>query len=156
MAMRINTFEPIVPNCGLGGLRLRTHVSEIDDVIRDLATRYEMVSPFEARYSFGDGSVQAAVDVRNGRIFKLIASKSYAGSFGAIHLDMLVGDAILADPRLYYCESEEYIVCRGVDGITLSVPVMDPDPSDVPALRISAISVYALEIDTAEGQIGRW
>jgi len=113
-----------------------------------------MASPFEARYSFGDGSVQAAVDVRNGRIFKLIASKSYQGGFGAIHLGMLVSDAMLADPRLHYSEAEECILCRGVSGITVNVPVIDPDPSEVPALRISDITVYAVEIETLEGQDG--
>jgi hypothetical protein len=158
--VEINTLEPIVPNHSLGGLRLRTHLSEIDELILGLGvTRpgcYEMASPFEARYSFGDGSVQAAVAVRNGRVFKLIASKSYQGGFGVIHLGMLVREAMLADPRLYYSEAEEYILCRGVVGITLSVPVIDPDPSQVPALCISGITVYAVEIETLEGQDGHW
>lgn len=160
MTMKINTFEPIVPNHSLGGLRLRTHLSDIDELIRGLGATsqgsYEMASPFEARYSFGNGSVQAAIDVRNGRIFKLIASKSYQGRFGAIYLGIPVRDAMLADPRLYYSEAEECILCRGVNGITLNVPVIDPDPSQVPALRISDITVYAVEIETMEGQDGHW
>jgi len=158
--MEINELEPIVPNHSLGGLRLRTHLSDLAELIRGLGVTspgsYEMASPFEARYSFGDGSVQAAVDVRNGRIFKLIASKSYHGRFGAIHLGMLVRDAMLTDPRLYYSESEECILCRGVSGITLNVPVIDPDPSHVPELPISDITVYAVEIETLEGQDGHW
>ena len=158
--MNINLFEPIVPNQSLGGFRLRVHLSELAELIRGSGATsprgYEMASPFEARYSFGDGSVRAAVDVRNGRIFKLIASKCYGGKFGRIHLGMLVRDAMKFDPRLYYDESEEYILCRGVEGITMSVPVVDPDPQQVPHLSISDITVYAVEIDTAAGQGGDW
>jgi hypothetical protein len=158
--MDIDKLDPIVPNQGLGGLRLRAHLSEIDGLIRGLGVTkpgsYRMASPFEARYSFGDGSIQAAVDVRNGRIFKLIASKSYQGRFGSIHVGMLVHDAMLADPRLYYSEPEECILCRGVSGVALNVPVIDPDPSEVPALRVSDITVYAVEVETEDGQEGRW
>lgn len=158
--MEISIREPIIPNESLGGLRLRIHISEITKLVIGLGMAssgsYEMASPFEARYLFGDGSVKAAVDVRNGRIFKLIASKSYQGRFGKIHIGMLVRDALLADPRLYYSEAEESILCRGVSGIRLDVPVVDPYPSEVPAMQISAISVYAIEIETKQGQDGNW
>jgi hypothetical protein len=158
--MDINTLDPIVPNSSLGGLRLRTHMSDMPELFRGLGITtlgsYGMASPFEARYLFGDGSVQASVDVRNGRIFKLIASKSYQGRFGAIRVGMLVRDALLADTRLYYSEAEECILCRGVRGITMNVSAIDPDWSQVPWLPISDITVYAVEIETLEGQEGHW
>jgi len=158
--MEISMLAPIVPNEGLGGLRLRTHVSELTELVHGLGVtkrgRYELVSPFEARYLFSDGSVQAAIDVRNGRIFKLIASKSYQGRFGKVRVGMTVHDAIVEDPRLYYSEAEECILCRGIGGITLGVPVVDPEPSQVPRMLISEITVYAVEIETTEGQKGNW
>jgi hypothetical protein len=158
--MKINMSAHIMPNESLGGLRLRIHVIEISELIQGLGvTRtgsYELASPFEARYLFGDGSVQAAIDVRNGCVFKLIASKSYQGRFGSIYVGMAVRDAVRADPRLYYDEAEECIFCRDVQGIVFDVPVVDPEPSQLPALSISAISVYAVEIDTIEGMQGLW
>jgi hypothetical protein len=157
---KINALEPIVPNHSLGGLCLRTHLSDIAVLIRGLGVTspgsYEIASAFEARDSFGDGSVQAAVHVRNGRVFKRIATESYQARFGAIHLGMLVRDAMLADPRLYYRESEECVLYRGVSRITLNVSVIDPDPSRVPALRITDITVYAVETETLEGHDGHW
>jgi hypothetical protein len=160
MAVQINTIAPIVPNESLGGLRLRTYLLEIAELVRGLGVttpgRYELASPFEARYLFGDGSVQVAVDVRNGRIFKLIASEAYRGTFGAVRVGMPLRDAIIEDPRLYYDEAEECVLCRGVEGITIDVPVVDPDPCQVPELPISAICVFAAEILTQQGQRGRW
>jgi hypothetical protein len=157
---KINKFEAIVPNQSLGGLHLRTSLFDIQGVVRGLGITqqgsYKMISPFEARYLFGDGSIQASVDIRNGRIFKLTASNTYQGKFGAIHVGMLARNAMIADSRLYYDEAEEYILCRGISGINLSIPIDDPNPSEVEALPISSISVYAIEIMTMEGQNGHW
>jgi hypothetical protein len=115
-----------------------------------------MAAPYEVRYVFGDGSIEAAVDVRNGRIFKLIASREYKGGFGDVHVGMLVRDAIRVNPHLYYSEPEECILCEDLSGLVFDVPVRDPDPFSVLDLAISHIAVYASEIETPEGQDGKW
>ncbi len=153
-SMKLNLRGAIVPNVGLGGLRLRVHVSEMDDLVRGLGVThpgsYKLAAPYEARYTFAAGAVEAAVDVRNGRVFKLIAGPGYEGNFQGLRIGMLVRDAIRLNPSVYYDEAEELLMIRGIEGITLDVPEIDPPPSIVPGMRIAAISVYAVEIDTAD------
>jgi hypothetical protein len=154
-------FAPILPNEGLGGLKLRSHISALSEMLVGLGVSrpgtYKLASPFEARYSFGDGSVQCAVDVRNGKVFKLIASRNYKGRFRErLHVGMVVEEAISLEPGLFYDEAEEHIFCRGVEGIVFDLPVDDPYPSEVPSLVISSIAVYATEAFTAGGQEGNW
>jgi len=157
----IDLFAPIQPNHGLGGLQLRSHISALSELVAGLGVSrpgsYELTRPFEATYSFGEGGIRCALDVRNGKVFKLIAAEGYKGKFGdRIHVGMNVRDAILVEPRLFYSEAEECILCEGVEGIVFDVPVQDPDPSEVPSLVISSIAVYAVEAFTAAGQQGNW
>lgn len=161
MSTRIDISAPIIANESLGGLRLRTHIIELAELITGLGVSrpggFDLLTPFEARYSFAEGSVQAVVDVRNGKVFRLHATKNYNGSFGkGVRVGMRVQEAMLIEPRLYYSEVEELLLCEGVPGITFDIPVTDPEPADVPSLAICVISVYAQEIETADGQAGRW
>lgn len=160
-AVSIDLDAEIVPDDGLGGLRLRTRLCDLQDLLNGLGqTRrgsYELVTPFEARYRLLDGEIEAAVDFRNGKIFKLIACSGYRGRlFGRIAVGMPVREAMLLEPRLYYSEPEELILCRGVEGLAIDVPETDPPPDLVPDLAIEAISVYAREVSTAAGAEGRW
>jgi hypothetical protein len=151
----------ITPNEGLGGLRLRTKLIEIQDLVTpqmytDPAT-YQLVSPFEARYTMANGAIEVAVDVRNGKIFKLIAREGYWGKlFGTIAVGMLAADAMQIEPGLKYDEAEETIICEGVPGLAIDVPAKDPPAELVPTMTISAINVFAVEILTANGQRGHW
>jgi hypothetical protein len=161
MTKAIDLFAPIKPNRGLGGLQLRSHISGLSELLVGLGVSrpgtYELTRPFEATYSFGDGGVRCAVDVRNGKVFKLIATKDYKGKFGdRVHVGMTVKDAIAVEPRLFYSEAEECIFCKGVEGIVFDLPLEDPDPSEVPSLVITSIAVYAIEAFTATGQNGNW
>jgi hypothetical protein len=136
-------------------------VSDLTDFLVGLGVskpgRYELVTPFEARYAFGDGSIQCCVDVQNGKVFKLIATNNYSGTFDAkIRIGMLVQEAIQVDQRLYYDEAEEGLLCKGTQGIRFDLPIVDPLPSEVASLRIAAIVVYATESQTEQGQAGRW
>lgn len=151
----------IIPNHGLGNLTLRAHISDIEVLLVGLGVyeqgSFSLVSPFEARYRLGRGEIEVAVDVRNGKIFKLIAYEGYRGKlFGKITAGMRVGDAMRLEPRLYYDEAEEAVLCRGVSGLTVDVPEIDPPAELVPGMQIKAIAVYAEEIDTLQGNAGRW
>lgn len=89
--------------------------------------------------------------------FKLIAQEGYAGKlFGTIEVGMNVGEAMSLEPRLFYDEVEEGLYVRGCAGVTLDVPEIDPPPEEVPSYPISAISVYAKEAVSPEGQRGNW
>lgn len=159
--MGIDLRARIIPDRSLGGLELRTPILQLGDLLRGLGVSrkgsYELVNVYEARYSLGDGSVCSCFDVRNGKLFKLIATNNYKGSFqGRIYVGQVVEEAMHADPRLYYWQPEECILCHSENGIRFEVPITDPDPSDVPSLRISSIVVYATEIETIQGQEGKW
>jgi hypothetical protein len=152
---------PILPNQGLAGLKLRTKLIDIQDLFIGLgitkAGSFNLVAPFDARYHLGNGEVTVAVDVRNGKIFMLSACRGYSGAlFGQIFVGMKVSDAIAIEPRLYYDEAEGMILCKGVQGVSIEIPKIDPPPELVPEMTISAINVYAEETFTLEGQSGRW
>ena len=158
--MNVATLDldaPIVPDEGLGGLTLRRPFREVARELAELLGPREPVTPTEARYRLGRGEVELAVDVRNGRVFKLIARHGYGGTlFGAIRVGMTVRDAIRLEPRLDYDEAEGALVCRGVDGLQIDLDDPDPPPDLVPDLTIDAISVFAREIATLRGQEGDW
>jgi hypothetical protein len=146
----------------LGGLRVRVPFADVQPLLLDHYIEVfgsldwlEMTHFAEATYRLGPISV--AVDVRNGKIFKLTALSGYRGRlFGKLAVDMPVARAMELEPRLYYDEAEELLRIKGCDGVSLDVPADDPDPRDVPAHRISAISVVAPEAFTVEGMEGRW
>ncbi len=163
--LSLATDSPIVPDQGLGGLKLRSLLVDIQGLLEaqyiqqlpDLPDRawYRLEKPFEAIYRVGP--VEIAVDVRNGKVFRLSAFAGYRGKlFGKIRVGMLVRDALAQDQRLYYDEAEELLLFRGVEGVSLDVPEVDPDPAEVSRFPISAISVFAREITTPEGLMGRW
>ena len=152
----------VAPNEGLGGLKLRTPLTELQHLLWEFDVKignaeswYELISLYEARYDLG--SVAVGVDVRNGKVFKLIAQEGYAGKlFGTIEVGMNVGEAMSLEPRLFYDDIEEGLFVRGCAGVTLDVLEIDPPPEVVPGYPISAISVYAEEAVSPEGQRGNW
>ncbi len=156
-----NLNAPILPDQEIGGITLRTRLTEIQQHLTGLGLyqqgRYALVSPFEARYTLGRGEVELAVDVRNGKLFKIIAKEGYAGLlFGSIHVNMVVRDAMRHTPALFYNEPEAVIMCQGIAGVAINVSEDDPDPDTVYDMPIDAISVYIAELDTSAGQLGTW
>ncbi len=74
----LRTHDPILPNRGLGGVNLRTPIAQLQDMITAAYVAhvpkndwYGCAYPFETRYRLG--AVGIAVDVRNGKVFKLSA-----------------------------------------------------------------------------------
>ena len=87
----------------------------------------------------------------------LSACNGYRGSlFGKIFVGMKVKDALEAEPRLYYDEAEEMILCMGCEGLSLDISEIDPPIDIVSEMTISAINVYAVETRTLQGQGGEW
>lgn len=159
--LKIN--EPIRPGQGLGGLRLRTEIGDYQDLIlekvSDETCTCELIRPFEARYAFEQGVIQVAVDVRNSKIFKLIAGHGYEGLlFGKIKVGMTVAEAMSLDSDLYYDEVEEAVLHRRPEGrgVVIDVPEIDPPPHMVPGLRISHISIHIEELTEPQAQRGSW
>ena len=161
MENKLDLTAPIIPDHGLGGLVLRTKLIELQELVEGLgvliAGSYELVGLFEARYRFGQGEIEMGVDVRNGKIARLVAGAQYKGAlFEKIFVGMSVGEAMKLEPRLYYDEAEETVLCRGVAGVALDLPELDPSPELVPMMLIKAISVTPKELLTYSGQVGLW
>ena len=157
----ISLASAILPNEGLGGLKVRTPLADIQDLFLGLGLYKKgdchLVAPFEARYRLGEGEIEVSVDVRNGKVFKLTAGPGYQGLLcGKISVGMAAGEAMQRETGLRYDEVEEAIVYDGCPGVLLDVPEVDPQPDRVPALTISAISVYASEAFSPAGQTGNW
>lgn len=151
----------IIPNQALGGITLRSNISDLEEGLAGLGAwkpgSFELVAPFEAKYKLGNGEIELYVDIRNGKIFKLAAGKGYRGKFcGNISIGMAVRQAMAIEPRLYYDESNELILCKDIAGLAMGVPEIDPLPETVPDMNIESIIVYATEIDTPRGQRGEW
>jgi hypothetical protein len=152
---------PILPNQGLAGFLLRTHVRDLQEMFTNLALAeeitFELSRLFEARYRLGGGSVELAVDVRNGRVFRISAYSGYRGLlFGKITVGMTVREAMALVPSLYYDEAEEVVRCKDCEGVSVDVAQVDPLPHLVADMTIHAINVHAVEIDMLTGQDGHW
>lgn len=157
----ISLASPIIPDEGLGGLKVRSRLADLQDLFLGLGLYKKgdccLVAPFEARYRLGEGEIEVSVDVRNGKVFKLTAGPGYRGLLcGKIGVGMAAGEAMRRESGLRYDEAEEAIVFDGCPGVLLDVPKVDPPPETVPALTISAISVYAPEAFSPAGQKGNW
>ncbi|HEX8218696.1 MAG TPA: hypothetical protein VF914_05725 [Chloroflexia bacterium] len=157
----LSLVAPIIPNEGLGGLRLRTEIRQIQDLIlkQSLTRRdmYRLAGPFVAEYKLGEGEIQVSVDVRDGRIYQLTAGEGYKGGlFSNIFVGMAVTEAMRIQPGLFYDEAESLIRYKGVGGLAIDLPEDDLPPALVPQMHIHSISVYAVEIETFAGQDGDW
>jgi hypothetical protein len=75
--MQLQLDAEIIPNHGLGGLTLRTSLQNVQELITGWGlwgkVSYQLVAPYEARYLLPGGLIELAVDVRNGKIFKILA-----------------------------------------------------------------------------------
>ena len=161
MAVQVDLEAPIVPDEGLGGLLLRRPLTDYWHLLPlpHGSKRAEnfLASEIEARYRVASGAIDICVDVRNGRVFKLLARPGYRGVlFGRITVGMSVAEAMRLDARLHYDEREECILCRGVRGLSLDVPEIDPPPHLVPGMSVASINVYVHEVDTPDFARGAW
>jgi hypothetical protein len=157
--MRFRIDGPIIPGRELGGIAVGMPVLAIADMLTSLSSKVEwrLSTLFEATYYVADVGIEVVVDVRNGKVSRLTARRGYRGTLqNGIAVGMQVSRAVQIEPRFYYDEAEELLLCRDVLGIALEVSEIDPIPSRVPEMPVHAISVFAPEIATAAGQRGTW
>jgi hypothetical protein len=158
----IDIGAPIIPGVGLGGVELRTHIFDYDDLLfhaRSGSQELEatIVGQYEARYTFRQAGISISVDVRNGKVFKITAYQGYQGTlFGEIRVGMRVQEALDRFPCLYYDEAFALVLCRTEKGVAVDVSEEDAPAERVPFLTIDAINVIAPEAFTPNGQHGKW
>ncbi len=150
---------PIRPAQGLGGIVIGAPISGIATLLQRSRLQgildARVVNLFDASYSLP--AVEIGVDIRNGKIYRITAKSGYAGTlFGSIRVGMNAGHAMLLVPSLYYDEPREVLLCAGVQGVALELSAIDPDPTDVPGLAITGVSVFTPDVETPLGQMGHW
>jgi len=168
MLLKTNNHAEIIPDNCLGGIELRVSIDDIENDLRlmsveDYNSEKLNLSPpvinpnCTSDYFVEDLPIRISTDNRNKKIFRITAYKGYEGKlFGKIFVGMTVENAFSACPDLYYNEAEEVILCKGVKGISIALPIEDPLPNELPPLRIYAISVFASETYSLKGIEGSW
>jgi hypothetical protein len=152
--MTLDTTAPIKPNESLGGIRLRTHIGELQNLIEEAwisqishgeTTRVFLGGPFEACYTIAEVVVVSA-DIRNGSVYKLSAINGYRGTlFDNVRIGTRVSD-VLALPGATYDDCDQAIVFDNTPGVALSVSADDPCIEELQNLSVTAITVFAAEM----------
>jgi hypothetical protein len=143
--------DPIVPNVGLGGFRLRTPLEDLHTFLMHIYIERKGDSSWCSAESIFDiaydlDPILLVVNAQNGKVGSVIARLGYLGTlFGRISVGMLIGDAMAIDDRLYYDEALEKVFVRDCPGVALWHPDNDPPPELVPSLSIMAIEVFVPE-----------
>jgi hypothetical protein len=162
MLMKFDVTADIVPGKSLGGVNIGASITDFQDDLQQLylpprPQEYKLVSPFEAYYTVAKGRIIIAVDVRNGKIYKVCAMFGYTGLlFGKLRVGMNIKEAMSLEPRLYYDEAEELLFIKGIKGLSLGVPASDPYVHEVPSMRIHNICVELEDILSLRVCEGRW
>jgi hypothetical protein len=149
----IDTLAPILPGEGLGGLRLRTSLKDMYDLVKEIAYSnrgtFSLESPFLARYEIND-IIVAVFLTTNGKLVKIGALRDYKGLlFEKIIVGMPIADIMHLEPRVYYDSLEEQLFIKGVPGVTLETENPSVSPEEDPNQRIVAITVYIPELSDA-------
>lgn len=153
----IDISAPIEPGVGLGGLQLRMPAEVLDPIVSQLPERTQGMAGWarvcrtyplwEVRYLLGPVSV--GIDIRTGKIFRLVAETGYRGTLpNGIGVGMSVRVAVTMEPRLYYDEPTVLVLIRGCPEVALQLPEdlgADPNVNDLTDLMdqtVVAIQVY--------------
>lgn len=147
---RFDICAPIEPGIGLGGVKLRTHISELFDTVRNLSVADSSTGPhprgkaylqsaYHVAYEFPEG-ISLFFNLVNGKLYKLAAGENYQGSlFEILRVGMPFEEASSLEPRLEFDDLEEVFVIQGVGGVAIETDGLNQ--------RITAITVYVTELD---------
>lgn len=142
----IDLNAPILPWHGLGGLKLKSHISEHYNIVEKYAKMSTLLGKFLIRYELNE-SVDLWFNLVNGKLFKITALRNYKGKlFDKIYIGMPIEDVLNLEPTFIYDEFEEvYCSSKGI--------YIETDPVNETVLWIS---VYIKEIENDDFQKGNW
>lgn len=137
---------PIVPWEGMGGIKLKSHISEFYDLIHHLNETDALLGKSFVRYEIKN-ELDLWFNLYNGKLFKITALKNYTGKLmNAIYIGMPISEVIEIEPSFEYDNFEEvYCSPKGI--------YIETDPVDHTVLWIS---VYIKEIDNEDFDKGNW
>ena len=136
----IDKYAPIVPFCGIGGIRLGSTKDEVEAICeRELGTPTMLNDGKWSRYRIDDLLI-LLFEEQNGTLIKITALPEYRGKlFDTVGTDFLLRRLMEMEPSFIFDEFDEicYSEEKGV--------VIDAATLDGPA---EWISVYAKEMET--------
>jgi len=124
----IDLYAPIIPQVGIGGLELSTHIKKYKELVSSFSRldtvtledrSVSLFSPFHIAYELQNTLIMV-FDVLTGNLQRICACKDYKGVLlKKLRVGMLMEEAIRLEPRLKYDELEEYFYIEGVAGVTI-------------------------------------
>lgn len=145
--MMIDKTAPIVPWEGLGGIKLRTHVKELYNIITG-DPRYDLEGIGACMFQYTiNGCMSLWFNVFNGKLLKIIAFDGYEGKlWDKIYVGMPMEEALQIDSSFEYDEFEEvYVSPKGI--------YIETDPETE---KIITISVFIKGVDDPDFDKGDW
>lgn len=124
----LDLYAPIIPQIGLGGLVLSTHIKKYKELVESFSwldtktledKSVSLFSSFHIGYELQDVLIMI-FDVLTGELQRICAKKGYQGLLlNRIKTGMLIEEAIKLEPRLKYDEDEEHFYIEGLQGVTV-------------------------------------
>ena len=128
----LDLYAPIIPQVGLGGLKLSTHIKEYKELVSsfswlDIVTlenkSISLFSPFHIGYELQDTLIMT-FDVLTGKLQRICAIQCYKGFLlNKLKIGMPMEQAMKLEPRLKYDELEEYFYIQDLHGVVIEADV---------------------------------
>lgn len=142
----IDLNAPIVPWEGMGGIKLYSHLRDLQNLIKAEHAKSFLYDNFLVRYDMAN-KVYLFFNLVNGKLFKITALKNYKGKlFGQISIGMHIDEVLKIEPSFIYDDFEE-VYC-GPKGIYIEAGPVDH--------TVLWISVYIKEINNDDFEKGCW
>ncbi len=142
----INLNVPIVPWEGMGGIKLYSHLRDLQDLIKTENAKSFLYDNFQVRYEIPD-KLYLFFNLVNGKLFKITTLSNYTGKlFNEICVGTHIDEVLRIEPSFVYDDFEEvYCSPKGI--------FIETDPVEHTVLWIS---VYIKEIDNEDFERGNW
>ncbi|WP_078393758.1 hypothetical protein [Shouchella patagoniensis] len=131
----------IVPYQSIGGIKIKSILSENKELIEGNHFKYEMYNYFFIKY-YLDHLLEIHVNVLSGEVFKISAFEGYKGSLQGVQIG-----TILSEDRKAEMEFDDFEEIFIYNGATIETElVLNPDNNKWED-KVTCISVYTKELE---------
>jgi hypothetical protein len=143
----IQLFEisaPVIPFDSIGGIRLYSHISQLNEILEKNNAEFEMYSRFLAKYVLNE-ALEIHFNILNGKVYKLCAKNEYKGIFKD---EIQIGTNLTAISGKYvnlvYRDFEQYFI---LDGVVLETVLEKNSQTNHWEDIVTSLSIYIRELD---------
>ena len=142
----IDLNAPIVPWESMGGIKLYSHLRDLQDLIKSESSKSFLYDNFKVRYEIPE-KLYLFFNLVNGKLFKITTLGNYTGKlFNEICVGTHIDDVLRIEPSFVYDDFEEvYYSPKGI--------FIETDPVEHTVLWIS---VFIKELETEEFERANW